>query len=71
MLKNIQKILAESFPSIKFDKIINIAHNYASFEKHFGEEVLIHRKGATAAKMGQFGIIPVLKKLFLIYKYIN
>lgn len=37
---------------------INIAHNYASFEKHFGKDVVVHRKGATQAKKGQVGIIP-------------
>ncbi len=37
---------------------INIAHNYASQENHFGKNVWIHRKGATQAKKGQIGIIP-------------
>jgi tRNA-splicing ligase RtcB len=40
------------------DSFINIAHNYASFENHFGENVLIHRKGATLAREGTIGIIP-------------
>lgn len=44
--------------SIKFDKMINIAHNYASQENHFGKNVWVHRKGATQAKKGQIGIIP-------------
>ncbi len=38
--------------------MINIAHNYASFENHFGEDVIVHRKGATQARKGQWGIIP-------------
>jgi len=37
---------------------INIQHNYAKFEHHFGKDVLIHRKGATSAKLGELGIIP-------------
>jgi tRNA-splicing ligase RtcB len=37
---------------------VNIHHNYAAIEQHFGHEVLIHRKGATAASTGQAGIIP-------------
>ena len=41
-----------------FEPIINIAHNYASQENHFGRNVWIHRKGATQAKKGQKGIIP-------------
>jgi tRNA-splicing ligase RtcB len=41
-----------------FAEGINIQHNYAKFEHHFGENVLIHRKGATSAKLGEIGIIP-------------
>lgn len=37
---------------------INIAHNYASIENHFGQNVWIHRKGATKATQGLTGIIP-------------
>jgi tRNA-splicing ligase RtcB len=37
---------------------INIAHNYASLENHFGENVWIHRKGATLARKDTIGIIP-------------
>lgn len=38
--------------------IINIAHNYASLENHFGQNVWVHRKGATLAREGTIGIIP-------------
>jgi len=38
--------------------MINIHHNYATLENHFGENVWVHRKGATSAKEGQVGIIP-------------
>jgi len=37
---------------------INIAHNYASQENHFGRNVWVHRKGATLARKGTVGIIP-------------
>lgn len=37
---------------------INIHHNFATMENHFGENVVVHRKGATQAKEGQIGIIP-------------
>jgi len=37
---------------------VNIHHNYARFEHHFGKNVVIHRKGATSAKQGEWGIIP-------------
>jgi len=37
---------------------LDIHHNYAAFEHHYGKNVLVHRKGATKAKSGQRGIIP-------------
>lgn len=37
---------------------IDIHHNYASMESHFGEEVIVHRKGATRARQSELGIIP-------------
>ena len=40
------------------DEMVNIAHNYASMEHHFGRDVMIHRKGATLAREGTIGIIP-------------
>ena len=41
-----------------FNPIINIAHNYARMENHFGQNVMIHRKGATLATADTIGIIP-------------
>jgi tRNA-splicing ligase RtcB len=38
--------------------IVNIAHNYATMENHFGKNVLVHRKGATLARENTIGIIP-------------
>ena len=43
---------------IEFEPLINIAHNHARVEQHFGEKVIVHRKGATSAKVGEKGIIP-------------
>jgi len=37
--------------------MINIAHNYASMESH-GDNVMVHRKGATLAREDTIGIIP-------------
>ena len=33
-------------------------HNFAWKEQHFGQEVIVHRKGATPAAAGVLGIIP-------------
>jgi tRNA-splicing ligase RtcB len=41
-----------------FGKKIDVAHNYACIENHFGKRVVVHRKGATSAKKGEIGIIP-------------
>ncbi len=43
---------------ISFGGLINIAHNYAAFETHYGEKLLVHRKGATRAYKGETGLIP-------------
>lgn len=40
------------------DDAINIAHNYAAIERHFRENVVVHRKGATSAYEGEIGVIP-------------
>jgi len=40
------------------EPIINIAHNYAKMENHFGNNVMVHRKGATLAREDTIGIIP-------------
>lgn len=37
---------------------LDIHHNYAAKEKHYGAEVVLHRKGATKADKGLRGIIP-------------
>jgi tRNA-splicing ligase RtcB len=37
---------------------INCHHNYVAREKHYGENVLVTRKGAVRARAGDLGIIP-------------
>lgn len=37
---------------------VNCHHNYVEQEHHFGHDVLITRKGAVSARLGQLGIIP-------------
>ena len=39
-------------------KAVNCHHNYVAWESHFGENVLITRKGAVSAREGDIGIIP-------------
>ncbi|MDX9882089.1 MAG: RtcB family protein [Prolixibacteraceae bacterium] len=49
------EVIGENFSAVEF---INIAHNYARWESHFGTNVIVHRKGATSAREGEIGIIP-------------
>ena len=58
MMERIQEVIADSLKGIEFEPMINIAHNYAAFEQHFGKDVIVHRKGATLAREGVIGIIP-------------
>ncbi len=37
---------------------VNCHHNYVQKEQHFGQEVLVTRKGAVSAQLGELGIIP-------------
>jgi tRNA-splicing ligase RtcB len=37
---------------------VNCHHNYVSKERHFGEKVMVTRKGAVSAQEGELGIIP-------------
>lgn len=57
MMDNIQKIVNDKIQS-NFEPMINIAHNYARLENHFGKDVMVHRKGATLAAQDTIGIIP-------------
>lgn len=50
--------LEDIVPEVEFEPLINIAHNYAAWEEHFGEKVIVHRKGATRAYKDEIGIIP-------------
>ena len=67
MMERIQQIFIDSgiglsnnrrADFLSFETMINIAHNYASLENHFGENVWVHRKGATLARKDTIGIIP-------------
>lgn len=58
MMERIEEIIAEALPNATFEPMINIAHNYAAWEEHFGENVIVHRKGAVHAGIGEIGIIP-------------
>lgn len=58
MMERIEEVLYDALTGIEFDPMINIAHNYAACENHFGKNVFVHRKGAILARKGITGIIP-------------
>lgn len=49
MAESMQTALSRRFPGVEPDPPIDIQHNYAALETHFGREVWIHRKGAVHA----------------------
>ena len=58
MSLEIQNAMTEVLKDVSFELPVNIHHNYAGLEEHFGEQLWVHRKGATSAKEGEAGIIP-------------
>jgi tRNA-splicing ligase RtcB len=59
MMANIELAFDEQYgTNYSCLEFINIAHNYARYENHFGTNVIVHRKGATSAQDGEIGIIP-------------
>ncbi len=58
MLEKTKESIREIFENCAFPLHYYIRHNYAAMENHFGENVMVHRKGATKATKGLVGIIP-------------
>lgn len=58
MMERICQTIGDVYPDVEYEPMFNIAHNYAVWENHFDEKCIVHRKGATRARMGEIGIIP-------------
>jgi tRNA-splicing ligase RtcB (3'-phosphate/5'-hydroxy nucleic acid ligase) len=61
MMESLVKSVRESGelrPFVAEVKAINCHHNYVARENHYGEDVLVTRKGAVRAREGDMGIIP-------------
>jgi tRNA-splicing ligase RtcB len=58
MFEIYKQIMIEHFGKVKFEKPILCHHNYVSEENHFGEDLIVTRKGAISAQAGELGIIP-------------
>jgi len=58
MLHLLEDVIRKFWPRVTFAEPISCHHNYVAEEVHFGEEVLVTRKGAIRAGHGELGIIP-------------
>ncbi len=58
MMERVQHAFTDVLGDIEFSDFINKPHNFATLENHFGQDVIVHRKGATRAREGELGMIP-------------
>lgn len=58
MMERTKQAFVDIIPEVGFSDFINKPHNFAALEEHFGESVIVHRKGATRARKGEWGMIP-------------
>jgi tRNA-splicing ligase RtcB (3'-phosphate/5'-hydroxy nucleic acid ligase) len=61
MMGNMLRAVADSGLVPPFEKaaeVVSCHHNYVAWEHHYGQNVLVTRKGAVRAREGDMGIIP-------------
>ena len=59
MLRRVLIVLHRHLPPFRDrTEVVNCHHNYVTLESHFGQNVLVTRKGAVRARKGDLGIIP-------------
>ena len=58
MMEQAKTAFKHVIPEVEFADFINKPHNFAAEEEHFGETVIVHRKGATRARKDEWGMIP-------------
>lgn len=59
MMARVLDEMRRQLPKFQLEKTaVNCHHNYVQREEHFGESLLITRKGAVSARAGELGIIP-------------
>ena len=56
VMEALRKVIAKPFDA--YVEAVNCHHNYVAREQHFGEDILVTRKGAVSARKGELGIIP-------------
>lgn len=59
MMDAVLGVMRQTLPPFLSDQMaVNCHHNYVTKEQHYGEPVLVTRKGAVQAREGTLGIIP-------------
>jgi tRNA-splicing ligase RtcB len=59
MMKNVLAAIRKHIPNLRVtDMAVNCHHNYIAREAHFGQNVIVTRKGAVRARATDLGIIP-------------
>lgn len=58
MLTLLSRVMKQAFPRMDILRTISCHHNYMAEEIHFGESLLVTRKGAIRAGKDELGIIP-------------
>jgi tRNA-splicing ligase RtcB len=59
MMDSVLRVMREELEPFQLGEVaVNCHHNYCTTEVHYGEELLVTRKGAVSAKRGELGIIP-------------
>jgi len=59
MLELVLEVLAQTLPAFEVTaEAVNCHHNYVARERHYGADVLVTRKGAIRAGLGELGIVP-------------
>jgi len=59
MMATLRALRSTGLPEFALTEMaVNCHHNYVSRERHYGKDVLVTRKGAVRARIGDLGIIP-------------
>jgi tRNA-splicing ligase RtcB len=59
MLRTAEQVLVDLFgAALDWQSLIHANHNHVRREVHFGQPLLVHRKGALPAAEGEAGVIP-------------
>ena len=58
MLDQVESAFAAHTWMARFTRVVDVHHNFAAWEEHFGQRGIVHRKGAVRARAGDVVLIP-------------